>query len=91
MPQSLVIGQNSDGGISEFGISGQSLIKENCHKSRTSDNIDMKIGPVTKLGKKNKKRSKHFDNDVMSGNCDVIVKFPIYGQFGATGSRIPDA
>ena len=51
----------------------------------------MKIGPVTKLGKKNKKRSKHFDNDVMSGNCDVIVKFPIYGQFGATGSRIPDA
>ena len=28
--------------------------KENCHNSRTSDNIDMKLGPVTKLGKRNK-------------------------------------
>ena len=91
LPQSLVTGQNSDGGISEYGISGQSLIKENCHKSRTSDNIDMKIGSVTKLGTKNKTTSNIFDNDVMSGNCDVIIKFPIYGQFGATGSRIPDA
>ena len=46
-PQSPDIGQNSDGGISDFQISGQSLIKENCHNYRTSDNIDMKLGPVT--------------------------------------------
>ena len=52
--QSLEIGQNSDGGISDFWISGQSLIKENCHNSRTSDDIDMKLGPVTKLDKRNK-------------------------------------
>ena len=37
------IGQNSDGGISDFRISGQSLIKENYHNSRTSDDIDMKL------------------------------------------------
>ena len=37
------IGQNSDGGISDFRISGQSLIKENCHNYRTSDDIDMKL------------------------------------------------
>ena len=42
----------------------------------------MKLGPVTKLDKINKITSKKFDDDVMSENCDVIVIFPIYGQFG---------
>ena len=39
----------------------------------------MKLGPVTKLDKRNKTTSKSFDDDVMSANCDVIVIFPIYG------------
>ena len=43
----------------------------------------MKLGPVTKLDKKNKTTSKKFDNDVMPKNCDVIATFSIYGQFGA--------
>ena len=43
--------------------------------SRTSDDIDMNLGPLTKLDKKNKKASKRFDDN-------VIVIFPIYGQFG---------
>ena len=51
LPQSSDIGKNSDRGISDFQISGQSLIKVNCHNSRTSDDIDMKLGPVTKLDK----------------------------------------
>ena len=29
----------------------------------------MKLGPVTKLDKKNKKPPKRFDNDVTSANC----------------------
>ena len=33
----------------------------------------MKLGAVTKLDKKNK----------ATANCEVIVIFPIYGQFGA--------
>ena len=78
MPWSPDIGQNSDGGISDFRISGQSLIKENCRNSRTSDDIDMKLGPVTKLDKIIKPTSKIFDDNVMSANCDAI-----YGQFGA--------
>ena len=49
------IGQNSDGGISDFQISGQSLIKENCHGFRTSDDINMKLGAVTKHDKRSKK------------------------------------
>ena len=59
------------------------LVKVNCHNSRTSDDIDMKPGPVTKLDKRNKVTSKKFDDDVMSANCDVIVIFSIYGQLGA--------
>ena len=82
-PQSPDIGQNSDGAISDFRTSGQSLIKENYHNSRTSNDIDMKLGPVTELDKRNKKTSKKIDDDVMSANIDVIVIFPIYGQFGA--------
>ena len=41
-PQSPDIEQNSNGVISDFRISGQSLIKENCHNSRTSHDIDCK-------------------------------------------------
>ena len=43
----------------------------------------MKLGPVTKLDKRNKITSKTFDDDIMLANCDVIVVFLIYGQFGA--------
>ena len=71
-----------DGGISDFPISGQSLIKRNCRNSKTSDDIDMKLGPVTKRDKRNKKRQKN-DDDVMSEKCDVIAIFLIYRQFGA--------
>ena len=46
-------GQNSDGGTSHFQIFGQSLKKENSHNSRTSDDTDMKLGPATKLYKRN--------------------------------------
>ena len=43
----------------------------------------MKLAPVTKVEKRNKAILKNFDDDVVSVNCDVIVIFPIYGQFGA--------
>ena len=69
-----------------FLISSQSLIKENCHNSKTSRDIDMKLGPVTKLDKRNRTRSKKIDDDVMSENCDVIVIFRIFDQFGAVQS-----
>ena len=40
----------------------------------------MKLGS---FDKKNKTTSKKFDDDVMSTNCDVILVFPMYGQFGS--------
>ena len=45
---------NSNGGISNFRISRQSLIKGNCHNSRTRDDNGMKLGSVTKLDKSKK-------------------------------------
>ena len=71
-------------GYFRFRISGQSFLKENCHNSRTSQDIEMKLGPVPKRDKRNMATSKKFYDDVMSANCDVIVFFPISGQFAAT-------
>ena len=42
----------------------------------------MRLGPVTKLDKRNERTLK-FADDAMPGNCDFIVIFPIYGQFEA--------
>ena len=65
----------------DFRIYGQPLIEENCHNSRTIDDIDMKRGSVTKFDKRNKTTTKNFDDDLMSGNYEVIDIFSIYGQF----------
>ena len=47
----------------------------------------MKLGPATKLDKKNNTMSKKIEDDAMSENCDVIVIFLIYGQFGVIRKR----
>ena len=82
---------NSDVDISDFRIPGQSLIKGNCHNSRTSDDIDMKLEPVTKLGKRNKTTSKILTL-VSCGN--IVTSLPFF-QFTAnleqSGSRVLDA
>ena len=43
----------------------------------------MKLGPVTKLDKGNKKIVKKIKDDVISKIYDVIAIFPSYDQFGA--------
>ena len=42
-----------DGGVSNFQSSGKSFINKNCHDFRTNHEIDVKLGPVTKLDKRN--------------------------------------
>ena len=76
------IGQNSDGCMSDFWISGQSFVQKNYH-------IDIKLRPVTKLDKRNTTTSKNYDIDVMLVNCDVIIFILIYGQFPSI--RKPDS
>ena len=81
MPQYPDIEQNSDGCISDFGIPGQSLIKENYHNSRTSDDIDMKLGPVMKLDTRNKATSKKIDDDVMLADLTSLWFFwPVWSN-----------
>ena len=70
-------------------MSGESLIKETYHNSRTIDDIGMKLGPATKVDKRNKATLKKIDDDVSSANFGDILIFTIYGQFGAY--RKPDS
>ena len=90
LPQSSGIGQNSDGGISNFRTSGQSFTKENCHNLRTSDDIDMKLGPVTKFDKRNKTTSEK----PMMTSCQKIVTSFLFFWFLAkleqSRYQIPD-
>ena len=90
-PQSPDIGENSNKGISDFQISGQSLIKGNCHNSRTSDEIDTKPGPVTKLDKRNKATSK---NLMMTSFWKIVMSlsfFKFTANLEQSGSQILDA
>ena len=43
----------------------------------------MKLGPVTKINKRNKKTTTKMKDDVMSTNCGVTAVFSIYDQFSA--------
>ena len=45
----------------------------------------MKLGPVTKIDKKNKTTSKKIDDNVMSENCDVFVIFRILANLERSG------
>ena len=63
----------------------------NCRNSRTSDDIDMKLGPVTNLDKGNKTTSKKIDDDVISENYDVIVIFQFTTNLEQWGSQILNA
>ena len=59
------------------------IVNQNCHNSRASHDIDMRLGPATKLDKINTSASKQIGDGVMSSNCDVIVFFPIYEKSAA--------
>ena len=52
-------------------------MNKSCYNSRASNDINIKLGPVTKIGKTNATTSKNFDDDVLSADCDVIVIFTI--------------
>ena len=53
-PQSPDTWQNSDAWSSDLRIFGQFFINKNCHDSRISGNIDMKLRSATKLEKRKK-------------------------------------
>ena len=90
MPQSPNIRQVSDGVISNLQISSQPIIEENCHNSRTSNDIDVKLGPVTKLEKKNTAISKKYDDGVISEFVTLLSFFGFMANLQQFGSRSQD-
>ena len=53
-------------------------ININFHNSRTSNDIDMKLGLLTEIGNENIATPKKVSGDVITENSDVIVIFPVY-------------
>ena len=51
----------------------------------------MKLGPVTKLAKRNKTTSKKFDDDLISENVTPLPFFQFAANLEQSGSRILDA
>ena len=90
-PSLQILGKTQKGIISDFRMFGQSLIKENCHNYRASDDIFMKLGPVTKLDKKSKTTSK---KSMMTSCHQILTSLP-FSQFKdnleQSETRIPDA
>ena len=82
LPQSPDIGQNSDGGNSNFSISGQTFIKK-FSNSRASDNIDMKLRTVTKFDQRNKKNNnkKRQKNVKKTWRWSHVNRFWRHGHF----------
>ena len=78
-------------GISEFRISRQSLIKGNCHNSRASDDIDMKLGTVTKIDKRNKTTLKKLTMTSFRKTVTSLPYFQFTVNLEQSGGRITDA
>ena len=75
----------------DFRISGQSLIKGNCHSSTTNDGINMKVGPVTKLDKRNKTTSNKCDASLCRKIVTSLPFFQFTTNLEQSGRQIPDA
>ena len=89
--------KNSDRGISNFRISGQSFKNENCQNSIASHDIDMKLGPVTKLDKTNmaiSKKKKKKKKLTMTPFRQIVISlyfFCFMASLQSSGSLIPNA
>ena len=90
-PQPSDIGQNSDGGVSKFRISGQSFISKNRCNSKSSHDIDMKLGPVTKVDKRKMATSKKLTMTSCQQIAVSLSSIQFMANLQSYRSRIPDA
>ena len=75
----------------DFRISGQSLIKENYDNSKTIHNIEMKLGPVTKVDKRNKVTLKRLKITPCRKFVMSLSFFQFMANLKQSGKWIPDA
>ena len=75
-----------DGGVKlvKFFINICNFLK-NFHDPRASNNIDIKVGLLSEIQKRNKIKPKRFDDEVILAYYDVAFIFVIYCRFGAIG------
>ena len=71
-----ILNKTQTGVLPISGFPVKSLTNKNCHNSRTSNDISIKLEPVTKLDNRNTTTSKKLDDNVKSVYSDVIVIFP---------------
>ena len=88
-PSPHILVKTQTGVFPIFRFLVKSLTNKIYHKSRTSNGIDIKLGPVTELDMKNTTMSNKFDDDFVSGNYYIIVFFLTDGWFRAI--RNPDS
>ena len=90
-PSLQILGKTQTGVFPNSRFLVKSIIKENCHNSRTSDDIDMKLGPITKLYKRNKTTSKNFDEirhaRKLWRHCHFFNLWPIWSNPGSSSRR----
>ena len=77
--------------LSLSNILNPNLVGENCHNSRISDNIDMKLGPVTQLDKRNKTTSKKLTITSCRQTVVSLSYFRFMANLEQSRSRIPDS
>ena len=65
-------------------------MKRNCHNSRTTDDIDIKLEPVTKPKQEKQNNLKRCDDDVMLEIVMSLLFFQLTANLEHFGSRIPD-
>ena len=66
------MGKNSDGAIAYFQVSGYALMNKNCHNSSASNDIDMKLGSITKRNKRNTSDLQKIESDVMLAYFEIF-------------------
>ena len=86
-----ILGKTQTGVFPISGFLVNPLLKENCHKSRTGNDIDMKLGPVTKLDKRNKITSKKLTVTSCQQVLTSLSFFLIMTNLDQPGNRIPEA
>ena len=66
-------------------------MNKKCHSFGTNNDIDIKLGPVTKLDTRKPVASRQSHDYVIWTNYDVIVIFSIMADLEQSESQIPDA
>ena len=75
--QELTQEKNGKFGLCTSGFLVKSLINKNCHNSRTTNNIDMKLGPANNLTRE----TRRYKKDLTMTSCRQIMTSSSFFRF----------